>query len=361
MWKRGRVKMTIEWLAGNRLRGTTAERPNSSLPSAGGWVELGRTTLSSQGDTISVSSLPDKRYYMILGDTRPTGSAVAEVNLNGDNGSNYSETYSLNGASDTQAPNEDRMASMYNSSGVNRRFHVGYISSKSGKEKIGIFHTNENPLAGANYIPNRKDNAGKWNNTSDAIHTISIDNDFSGDLYNESQLVVLGWDPTDTHTTNFWEELASVNASGSSTILDSGTFTAKNYLMVQIYLEAASDLTTQLVTYNNDASALYSQTSVRNGTAVDNASINHANLNVTGGTNQKAIFYSGFILNKSTTEKLAIFSAVGQNTAGASAAPVRLQQVHKYATNTQITSIKISQDNSVNFGTNSIIKVWGAD
>jgi hypothetical protein len=31
--------MTIEWLAGNRIRGTTAERPSASLqsPSVGGW------------------------------------------------------------------------------------------------------------------------------------------------------------------------------------------------------------------------------------------------------------------------------------------------------------------------------------
>jgi hypothetical protein len=32
----------------------------------GGWVELGRTTLGSAGDDITVSSLADKRYYMFL-------------------------------------------------------------------------------------------------------------------------------------------------------------------------------------------------------------------------------------------------------------------------------------------------------
>ena len=61
----------VEWLAGNRIRGTNAERTSTtgfnSIPAvAGGWVELGRTTLGSAGDDITVSSLADKRYYMIL-------------------------------------------------------------------------------------------------------------------------------------------------------------------------------------------------------------------------------------------------------------------------------------------------------
>jgi hypothetical protein len=32
----------------------------------GGWVELGRTTLGSNGTTIDITSLADKRYYMVL-------------------------------------------------------------------------------------------------------------------------------------------------------------------------------------------------------------------------------------------------------------------------------------------------------
>ena len=61
--------MTIEWLAGNRLRGTSAERTNTTGigDTAGGWKEIGRTTLGSAGTTITVSGLADKRYYKIRG------------------------------------------------------------------------------------------------------------------------------------------------------------------------------------------------------------------------------------------------------------------------------------------------------
>ena len=80
----------MEWLAGNRLRGTTAERPTASLqsPSVGGWVELARTTLGSAGDVIDVTSLSDKRYYMILMDYRDTGGQInTNMTINNDTGS----------------------------------------------------------------------------------------------------------------------------------------------------------------------------------------------------------------------------------------------------------------------------------
>ena len=57
----------VEWLAGNRIRGTSTERTsttgfNTVAAVAGGWKELGRTTLGSAGDIIDVTSLADKRY-----------------------------------------------------------------------------------------------------------------------------------------------------------------------------------------------------------------------------------------------------------------------------------------------------------
>ena len=49
----------------------------------GGWVELGRTTLGAAADTITVSSLADKRYYMILNSNLASGTINDNYILNG--------------------------------------------------------------------------------------------------------------------------------------------------------------------------------------------------------------------------------------------------------------------------------------
>jgi hypothetical protein len=98
-----------------------------------------------------------------------------------------------------------------------------------------------NWVSGAGGDINRKNIVGKWDNTSDAIN--SITNHFldGGGIAND-ELIVLGWDPTDDHTTNFWEELASVDLSGgAASSLDSGTILAKKYLWVQMLMEQTAD------------------------------------------------------------------------------------------------------------------------
>ena len=73
-----------------RIVGTNADRIGTDAI-AGGWKEVGRTTLGSVGDTISVSSLPAKRYYMILQNILDGGggSNTTWNRLNNDSGSNY--------------------------------------------------------------------------------------------------------------------------------------------------------------------------------------------------------------------------------------------------------------------------------
>ena len=65
------------------------------------WAKNGTPdTLGSAGDIISVASLADKRYYMVLNSVIPSGSVSPRRRLNNDSGSNYSARTSGNGSSD---------------------------------------------------------------------------------------------------------------------------------------------------------------------------------------------------------------------------------------------------------------------
>ena len=368
MWKRGCIKMTIEWLAGNRLRGTTAERPALGLasPSVGGWKELGRTTLGSANSSLSNLGFADKRYYMILIDEH--GQSGASTNnffragSSGslDTGSNYAGRHNSNGTGDGTVTSATSMICPI--SAANGVFHVQYAANLSGKEKLFMGWKNDIITAGAGGVPYRKEFAWKHVQTANPLDSFEL-NTGGGDTFNSgSEIVVLGWDPADTHTTNFWEELASVEYSGG-TALTSGTITAKKYLWVQAYLKIASGtVDSNLWRFNADTGNNYAARYSRDG-ATDgaNASISHMNINFGAGTRNNQLI-NMFIINNSANEKLVTGSGVSQGASTSGTAPNRLEFAPKWANTTdQITSIQCTQGNSLNFEAGTIMKVWGSD
>jgi hypothetical protein len=324
----------------------------------GGWVELGRTTLGSAGN-LDISSLPDKRYYMFLNETLGTGYSA--VRFNTDTGTNYSRRVSVDGASDSTATSQT-LLQVGEGDGY-PGFNVGYIANLSAKEKLLMsWNTEAQTGAGAANAPSRREFAGKWTNTASAISTMNNYNpaDGSGHFVSGSEAIVLGWDPADTHTTNFWQELASVNASGSSTNLSSGTITAKKYLWIQCYTEGTGgDIIT---TFNNDTGSNYTRRYSIDGGA-DGSDVNQTaidNMHNAGLPNDDA-FSNWFIINNSANEKLIMGHSVQNGSAGAGTAPPRLEFAGKWTnTASQITEIDFDSS-SGNFGSNSIIKVWGSD
>tara|TARA_R110002096_G_scaffold48_3_gene157 strand:+ start:74 stop:694 length:621 start_codon:yes stop_codon:yes gene_type:complete len=203
----------VEWLAGNRLRGTSAERTtttgfNTVSAASGGWVELGRSTASGGETSLSVSSLADKRYYQVITSDHGIAGAPARLwKFNNDSGSNYARRVSSNGAADgTTTSQTSHNELSLNDTSQNLSIH--YIANYSTKEKLQITHAVGGNSSAASVAPARVEFVGKWANTSDAIDRIDyIAN--SGSFSSGDEVVVLGWDDSDTHTTNFWEELAS--------------------------------------------------------------------------------------------------------------------------------------------------------
>ena len=348
--------MAITYHSGRRIQATQADFDGTPAV-LGGWKELARTTLGSSGDTISVSSLPDKRYYMLLTDSRPSGNLnVGHRAGNGsiDTGNNYAKRPSINGASDiTTHVNNNNFLEIDGLNHTDNMFSVNYLSNLSSKEKLGIGHSVRQNTAGAGNAPNRTEYVGKWANTSDVIDTLQTINFGSGDLTSGSELVVLGYDPDDTHTDNFWEELATASGTGSS--LDTGTFTAKKYLWVQCFCDGTSS-TNINYQFNGDTGNNYAHRESING-ASEATGINNSTTDNLTNTGTGTFFTNMFIVNNSSNEKLWINHGM-QATTGAGNAPARRETVGKWTnTSDQITRIVANSA----FGTDSFIKVWGSN
>ena len=333
-----------------------------SLSGTGGWKELARTTLGSTADEITVSSLPDKRYYMYLLDCQSSGGVANQFRLGSgsvDTGSNYAIRRSTNGGTDATHVNATYCNFTWND-GSENSFSIGSISNLASKEKLFTAQCVRGSTAGAGTAPARSEGVGKWTNTSNPLDTVNTYNIDTGDFASGAELVVLGWDPADTHTTNFWEELASVELGGTASEISSGTITAKKYLWVQVFIIANASVNDK-IRFNNDTASNYAVRYSSNG-ASDATATSQDNLNPSFNTSATNKFLNYFIINNSATEKLLTGHIVNDGGAGSANDPDRVEFVGKWAnTSAQITEVDIYEDGGGSFDTGTIMKVWGSD
>lgn len=337
---------------------------SQNRPIVGGWVELGRTTLGSGATSIDVSSLADKRYLMVLGSTLGTAAAINQkYTFNADTGSNYAHRYSLNGGADVTATSQTFMYATTHNSTL-PEFSVEYIANLNTKEKLVLGNSISQNTAGAGTAPLRQEYVMKHAQTTNPIDQITMVGDGANNYNTGSEVVVLGWDPADTHTTNFWEELASVDLSGgAAATLSSGTITAKKYLWVQYFQKGTGGTFGEKINFNSDSGTNYALRRSING----GADALFGNLTSSGGLSTQTdvgAFANLFIINNSANEKLGIWHGVDTTTAGAGTATNRGEKYIKWAnTSSQITEIVLGKDGgtATNMDTSTIMKVWGSD
>ncbi len=321
----------------------------------GGWVEVGRTRLSTSGASITVSDLPDKRYYMTLTNCIDTGGTInGQVRVNGDTGNNYARRRSVAGGADVT---DVSVGSHWSTTDAEASpfFNVEYFANVSNKEKLNITYHARQSTAGDANPPTRIEAANKWANTTDAINEISITDFGSGSYDVGSEMVVLAYDPNDTHATNFWEELATIDDTGVAST-STGTIPARKYLWIQMYVNPSTSAALQLQ-FNNDTGTNYARSYTANG----GADTTSASLTIWGvsSTDANPKFLNLFIINNTTEEKLGISKLVTRGTAGEANTPDRFESAQKWDNVTaQITEI----DFLVSAGTGTFNGVvWGAD
>ncbi len=329
----------------------------------GGWVELARTTLGSANATISVTGLADKRYYMILCDT-PSISAAANTGsqLNTITTSTYANRGSNQGGTDFTGVSQTSIVA--GGTGTVNYFQVGYWANLSAEEKLQQSWLVAGTSAGAGIVPFRNETVAKHAQTTNPISSYQWITTTAATFPTGAEVVVLGWDPADVHTTNFWEELASVDLSGGAAdLIDSGTFTAKKYLWVQLYVSTITGAVSQRLTFNSDTGTNYAQrrssdggSDVTGGSKVNIDGFNDDLVVTSGG------FTNMFIINNSATEKLGIVHSMSAEAAGAGNAPTRDEGVFKWAnTAAQITKLTFTNNKAGSMGTETILKIWGSD
>ena len=170
------------------------KRLDFSFTGEGGiwWEELGRTTLTGAGDTISVTGLAERKYLLIMVITSATGGTInSRLRFNNDSANNYAERSSANGGADGTAVSSSSMGLSATAS-TSDRFTTAYIRNIAAQEKLLYAQTIEQGTAGAGNAPARAEITDKWANTSAQITRVDAINTGTGDFAIGSEVIVLG-------------------------------------------------------------------------------------------------------------------------------------------------------------------------
>jgi len=156
-----------------------------------GWEEIGRTILTVAGDSITVNSLPSRKYLMIVARSTATGGTINNyIRFNNDTGNNYAERYIEDGVSGTTA--SQPFVLLTGATTTADGFIEAYIRNEATKEKQILFQGSRFPSGAANSPAGFRTGVGKWANTANAISRIDIFNAGPGDFAIGSELIVFG-------------------------------------------------------------------------------------------------------------------------------------------------------------------------
>lgn len=363
--------MAITYHAGNRIQGTQADFDGSPAIS-GGWKELDRVTVGAGQTSVNldVTSLNYKRYYMILHNHITDGTSMrVGIKFNGDDATPYSYAETRNQGSNPRADdNTNTGGSELNvTNALNTAedwFGVAYLANKADRNKLYLSNYVGQNATGVTNAPNRVVLSGKWTKGTDAVNQITASRiTGSGVADSGSELIVLGYDPDDTHTDNFWTLLK--DTSGSGTSFNTGTFTAKKYLWIQVFYKATGGgLNASLRVGNNTISTSnYAYSTSQNGANEDTTTSGQGQIVLDSGTTDSGEigFANIFVVNNANKEKLFNINQVSQIGA-ISTAPNRRETVAKWVDNNQINIVGLHDAGTGgNFTSSSFIKVWGSD
>ena len=351
----------VNYLGGNVIEGSSTL---TTSPPSTSWKEIGRTTLSSSGSNIDVSSLPAKDNIMILYYGIADGNGPASrIRFNSDGNDNYAQRGSRNGSDASGGSRSNVSHTLASGNNASDEFAVSNVYNISNKEKIWITHELDK-LNWTNQDPNRGEIVGKWANTSNSISSVNVYESESGSFASGSEVVVLGCDNDEADSgTTFWQELNKTTLTSSADTITTGATSAisKKYLWVRaVLLPTGGNIRTD-IRLNNDSNGNYTRRRSNNG-ASDSTATGETSIDVYGDDNQiKVVEF--FIINHQSEEKMVIGDLYMRNDEGAGNIGNRCEFVAKWCnTSDLISRITINNTSaSGSYASGSYMTVWGSD
>ena len=315
---------------------------------------LGRTTLDGDADTVDVTSLAAKDNLMIIFNTVASGTCSNKFTLNGVTASTYSRIDQGNGGGAGSNPSEANWGLNYTSDD-NYRFGYFFLNNDSDTEKTGFANTVQSVGSGSSDVPNRMQGFLGWEKDDQQITQVTMTNDKTGSYASGTEVVVLGSNADDTDD-NVWEELASVEITSDGDAIDTGTFTAKNYLWIQLFNvdNGTGDMN---MTFNGLTSGYAERYSDDFGSDSTNGDMGGISSNY--GALQGNTLANYMVINADGKQKLVNYTYSIQG-GSAATVPQSLEAVSNCTTTDQVTRVQVTVGGG-NFGSGSWLKVWGFD
>lgn len=160
------------------------------------WEEIGRTTLGSAGDTITVSGLPAKKYLKVYFNGIATGGTIdTSLRLNNDSSNIYSQAAFYNNSGTPAIDSGTSLTGItvdaFTAASGTVTFSTIDISNLSTHSKRLVGNTVSEQTSGAGNAPTPYNFTGKYvSNTQ--ISRIDFLNAGTGDFAIGSEVVVLG-------------------------------------------------------------------------------------------------------------------------------------------------------------------------
>ena len=158
------------------------------------WEELARITLASPSTSISIPTIPTRKFLHVRASLIPGGSSLdVYMRFNGDSGTNYAWRYDGNNGGIVNTTNTDSL--VFTSGGAALpRFIFADIMNLANQPKLFKGEAIDPGTSGAGNLPSVSEISGKWTNNTTAISTITfIDALSTSNAFGSgTEIVVLG-------------------------------------------------------------------------------------------------------------------------------------------------------------------------